>query len=215
MLSKKEKISSLFNYLMQKVRKLLQKLKRLSRKYPLLFQFLQLSVLYIYATVTLMYSVINSVGFFPDFLYKIIPFTKQILSLQFLKILATPEKTFLLYLAAVEIILNGKSASLLVKYNFVLVFILEMVQNVMVAVWDLFSHRDMDVLAGDMDFSQENYITFFTFFFLIFFLIYVYCYLSSIMLKFVSFPYPFEKVTDSVAFWLNIKKGKKKENKKK
>jgi hypothetical protein len=213
MISKKAKTSWLFNDLLQKFKKLLQKLKRLSRKYPLLFQFLQLSFLYFYATITLMYSVINCIGVFPDFLYKIIPFTKLILSVPVFKILATPEKTFLLYLAAVEIVLNGKSTSLLVKYNFVLVFILEMIQNVLVSLWDLFSHRDMDILVGDIEFSQENAMAFFTIFFLIFYVIYLYCYLSSLMLKFVSFPHPFQKVTESVAFWLNIKKLKKEKKK--
>ncbi len=209
MISNTEKFKTFFNYIKQKAKKVWKKLKSLPKRYPLTYQFLQLSFLYFYSTITLMYSVINCLGFCPIFIYKYLPFTKQLLELPFLKFLATPEKTFLLYLIAVRNVLKGKSTPILIKYHFVLVFMLEMLQNLLVSLWDLFSHRDMDISIEEMEFSLENSIKFFTIYFLFFFALYIYCYINSILRRFVSFPKPFEKITDSVAFWLQLKKDKK------
>ncbi len=147
MINKKESLQFIFNSFLKKLKKFLRKFKKLSKQYPLFLQFLQLSLLYFYGCITLMYSVINSIGLFPETLYKILPFAKEILAVPIFRLLATPEKTFLIYLGAVEVVLNGKSTSLLVKYNFLLVFVLEMIQNLIICLWDLFSHRDMDILV--------------------------------------------------------------------
>lgn len=208
-----DKLKNLVKYLKQKSKKILKKLKKIAKKYPLIFQFIQISFLYFYSTITLMYSVINCLGFCPDFIYRYLPFTKEILAVPILRFLATPEKTFLLYLIAVQIILKGKSTPILVKYNFVLVFMLEMIQNLLISVWDLFSHRDMDISVGDIEFSLENAMNFFSLYFIFFFALYIYCYINSILGKFVSFPRPFDKITDSAAFWLQLKRDKKEKKK--
>ncbi len=215
MLLKEKKSNFFLGYLIKKIKKACQTLQKFSKKYPLFSQFFQLTFLYFYATLTLSYSIINSLGFCPEFIYKSLPFSKTLLSFSLLKTLATPEKTFLLYLIAVELILNGKSISLLVKYNFALVFILEMIQNLIICIWDLLSHRDMDMdmAAGEIMFSLNGTLAFFTVFFFFFFSLYLYCYFTSIRLKFVSFPSPFTTITDSAGFWLNIKRNQKKEKK--
>lgn len=213
MLSKKDKLNAFVNYLQEKIKKFFAKLLKLNQKYPRVFQSIQLSLLYGYASLTLIYSVINCLGFCPEFIYKILPYAKQILSFPLVKFLSTPEKTFLLYFLAAEVILNGKSTSLLVKYNFVLIFILEMMQNLIVCLWDLFSHRDFEYLPVEMEFSIENALNFFFGFFIFFFFLYIYCYINSIIGKFVSFPHPFDKITDSAAFWLQLKRQKKRKKK--
>ncbi len=214
MKSKKENLKTSAYYSIKKLKKIFRKIRKIfSRNYKFLIESLQISGLYFYAIVTLMYTVINCLGTFPDLLYKIVPFADQILSFSPLRILATPEKTFLLYLGAVEFILNRKSTALIVKYNFLLIFILEMVQNLIIALWDLFSHRDLDFLTGDFDFSEEWAINFFTLYFIINLVMFIYCYISAMMGKFPSFPGPFRKVTDSIAFWLNIKRENNKKDK--
>lgn len=192
---------------------IIKSVRYLVKTYPLISEILQLSAIYFYATICLMYSVINCLGYVPEVFYVLVPFAKEILSSPILKFLASPEKTVLLYLAVVEIVLNGKLTSLIVKYNFVLVFILEMIQTILIALWDLLCHRDLDLLEGEIEFSEENALNFFTFLFVFFFLLYWYCYLHSIVFKFVSFPEPFKGITDSAAFWINVKRKKVKNNK--
>jgi hypothetical protein len=207
--NQKEITAWLYESLKTLGKNLIKSVAYLVKTYPLISQILQLSAIYFYATLCLMYSVINCLGYAPEVFYSIVPFAKEILSSPILKFLASPEKTVLLYLAAVEIILNGRLTSLIVKYNFVLVFILEMVQTISISLWDLLCHRDLDLLEGEIEFSEENALNFFTFIFVFFFLIYCYCYVHSILFKFVSFPEPFKGITDSAAFWINMKRKKK------
>ena len=207
--NQKEITAWLYESLKTLGKNLIKSVAYLVKTYPLISQILQLSAIYFYATLCLMYSVINCLGYAPEVFYSIVPFAKEILSSPILKFLASPEKTVLLYLAAVEIILNGRLTSLIVKYNFVLVFILEMVQTISISLWDLLCHRDLDLLEGEIEFLVENALNFFTFIFVFFFLIYCYCYVHSILFKFVSFPEPFKGITDSAAFWINMKRKKK------
>lgn len=215
MLFQKEKISLVFNSLLEKGKKFLRKLKKLakkfSKKYPLFIQFIQLNLLYIYASITLMFLVQNSLGLFPEFLEHILPFAPKVLSFKIFRLLASPEKTLFLYLIISEIVFNTKSVSLLFQYNFLLIFILEMIQSVTIGLWDIFCRRDMmGKLPEELLIARQVEIQFFTSFFLIFFGLYIYCYINSIFFKFVSFPKPFEKITDSVGFWLRIDRKKRK-----
>ncbi len=210
MLNEIKKISPTFRYLYKKGQNFFRKLKKFAKKYPFFIQFLQLSLLYLYASITLVFTVQNGLGMFPEFLERIIPFSKEILSLKFFRILASPEKTFFLYFILSEIVFRSKSISLFFQYNFLLVFLLEMIENLILALWDIFLRRDtIGMLPEELIIAQQLEISFFTVFFLIFFSIYIYCYINTLFLKFTSFPKPFEKITDSVCFWLNIDKKRK------
>ncbi len=212
-LNRYKRLNLFITYCKQKAKKLLKIWQKFRVKYPSIIQFLQLSALYFYASITLIYSIINTLGTCPDFIFKTLPFIKNILAVPLFKILASPEKTYMLYFLAIEYILKGKKTSIIVKYNFVLLFILEMIQNLCICFWDLFSHRDLDLNFQVTEFSIENSMNFFSFYFFFFFALYIYCFFKSIMAKLVFFPTPFDQITDSAAFWIQLERDKK-ENKK-
>jgi hypothetical protein len=179
------------------------------------FEQLQLTIIYFFAVVGLAYTIRNSLGYFPEILFKLFPFLVPIFDIQILKILAAPEKTFVLYMLIIEMFLNRSffSFSILVKFNVLLIFILEMLQNLFVSYWDILFNRELDALSGGVIIARTATMFFYFFLFLFFFALYVYSYISSLKGKFPKFPGVLKSITDSVAFWLQIKylkKGNKK-----
>ena len=194
-----------------------KRVRKITKKYYFTFQRIQLSFIYFFAMVVLMYSIKNSLGFFPELLYTFFPFSEQILNIQFFKILATPEKTFILYLLVLEILINRSvfNFSLLIKFNVLLIFILEMVQNLIMSYWDLLFNRELDLFNGTGIIAKNATILFYCYFFVLFFLLYFYCYIRSLQGFFPSFPGAMGRITDSVAFWLQIKTSSEKNKDKK
>jgi hypothetical protein len=193
------------NPFFKKLKKLIRKLFKFASKFKKVVEVIELTILYVLAILTLIFNVTNILGGFPELLYKLVPFSGQILACGPLKLLAMPEKTLLLYFVGFELIFNTKTFSLLFKYNVLLVFILEMMENLLICYWDLFLHRDGDFFGLNVIFSREGALAFFTSFFIFFLALYLYCYFCAIMGKFVKFSGPFKKFTDSIAFWFHIK----------
>jgi hypothetical protein len=201
-----------FNFSFVKViQKLLKKItkqyKKTSKNYYNFFQRIQLTFIYFFGMVVLIYTIRNSLGILPETLYQLFPFFEQILEWKFLKILATPEKTFILYLLVLEVLINRPffNFSILVKFNVLLLFILEMFQNLIISYWDLIFSREIDIL-GSANFMDKNLtIIFYSVLFLFFFGLYFYCYILSLRGLFPIFPGPLQRVVDSVAFWLQVK----------
>ena len=193
------------------IKKFVKTFKKTSKKHYLTFQRIQLTFIYFFAIVVLMYSIKNSLGFFPDILFRFFPFFEQILDFKFLKILATPEKTFILYLLILEILINRSffNFSLLVKFNVLLIFILEMFQNLIISYWDLFFNREMDLFNSTGLIDKNITILFYCVLFLFFLVTYLYCYIRSFRGLFPSFPGIMQRISDSVAFWLQIKTSNK------
>lgn len=204
--NEQNKVITLFKSLKKMFRKISKKLKKLLSGYPRLFLFVQLSFLYSYAILTLIFSITSINGSFPEPLYKFVPFITEIFKIKFLRALVSPEKTFAMYLFVTDSILNSKSASIILKYNLLLVFMIEMLGNLIISIWDLFVHRDISDGSIPFIFSYRSALYFFTTYFLFIYSVYIYCYLNSIQGKLVSFPKPFEKITESVGFWLHLKK---------
>lgn len=204
--NEENKLITFFKSLKKIFRKISKKLKKLSFRYPRLFLFMQLTFLYSYAILTLIFSITDINGSFPEPLYKFVPYITQIFKMTFLRALVSPEKTFALYLLVTDSILNSKSASIILKYHLLLVFMIEMLGNLAISVWDLFVHRDTSDGTIPFIFSYRNASYFFTTFFLFMYFLYIYCYLNAIQYKLVSFPKPFQKITDSVGFWLHLKR---------
>ncbi len=203
---KKNKLSMFFDYLIKKLKKNFRKLKKFISKYPLLIDFFELSFLYFYVVIILIFTIRNYIGSFPPSLIQMFPFIIKMLNMPMLKFIASPEKTFLIYLIISELVLNRDVTTILVKYNLLLLLILEMLQNLIISTWDLFLHRELQMFRDNLIVSNAVINSFFTFFFFAILSLYLYCYLTALMLKFVEFPGPFKKITDSVAFWLNLKK---------
>jgi hypothetical protein len=211
-MNKNSKNVSLFSSFTNSIKRFFKAFRKSTSKHKNTLQRIQLTFIYFFAVVVLTFSIQSYIGTFPDLIYKLFPL-QQLLNIQFLKIFATPEKTFILYLIILEVLINRSifKFSLLIKYNVLLIFILEMFQNLLISYWDLLFNREIEFVGGGTPvISQEIAIVFFSLLFLFFLLLYLYCYIRSFQGKFPTFPGPLKPMTDSVAFWLQLKVSDKK-----
>ena len=90
----------------KKILKSIQKsLRDFSQKYPDVSQIIQLTFIYFFAVIDLMYAVLNNVfslGYLPEILIPFFPLIKAILQSPILKIWASPEKVFFLSYVVIE-----------------------------------------------------------------------------------------------------------------
>ena len=202
----------------KKIAKSIQKsLREFSQKYPDVSQVIQLTFIYFFAVIDLLYAVLNNVfslGYLPEVLMPVFPFIKAILQSPILKIWASPEKVFFLSYVVIEfmVVRSTFKFSKLVKYNILLIFALLMVQGLVISYWDLLFHRQIATPVAKWTFDQGALIytdknlaiVFFLNTFLIFILGYLYLYFRAINGKFARIP-GMDWLTDSVSFWLRIK----------
>ena len=193
----------------KKIKKFIKFFQKSTSKYKNLLQQIQLTFIYFFAIIVLTYSIKNSLGSFPPLLFTLFPFLEKVLNFQPLKILATPEKTFILYLVVLEILINRSifNFSTIVKFNVLLIFILEMFQNLIISYWDLLFSRELEIPSINTNgiLVKNMTVLFFYLVFVIFILTYLYCYTRSLKGLFPTFPGYGQKLIDSVAFWLQIK----------
>jgi hypothetical protein len=176
-----------------------------SKKYPNVLQFIQLTFLYFFALTSLLYSVLTILGHFPDIFLMVIPsFIQDIVKSPIFRLLLAPEKTYVIYLLVIEFIIFRSlfNFSKLFKYNVLLIFLLEMIQNLLVSYWDLFFNRSYGNETPSIDIQFAIVVISMIYF--VFLLCYVYSYICSIKGKFASIPY-MDWLTDSISFWLQIK----------
>ncbi len=202
----------------KKIVKGIQKpLKEFSAKYPNIAQIIQLTFIYFFAVIDLLYAVLNNVfslGYVPEILLPVFPLITWILQSPIFKIWASPEKVFFLSYVVIEfmVVRSTFKFSKLVKYNILLIFALLMIQGLVISYWDLLFHRQIATPVAKWAYDQGALIytdkslaiTFFLNTFLIFIAGYLYLYLTAINGKFAKIP-GMEWLTDSVAFWLRIK----------
>jgi hypothetical protein len=202
---------SLWARFVKRIKKLIKIFQKKTNKQKNTLQRIQLTFIYFFAIVVLFYSIKGSLGFFPETLFGFFPFFQQILEIKLLKFLATPEKTFLLYLFVLEYLINRSlfNLSLLVKFNVLLIFILEMIQNLVVSYWDLFFNREVELSLSTTIFSKSITIVFFCIFFVFFFGIYLYSYFRALQGLYPILPGFLAFISESVAFWLQIKVNRK------
>ena len=204
---------SLWSNFARKMKKFLKLFLKSTRKNQFVIERIQLTFIYFFATIVLSYSIQGPLNGFPEFIFYAFPSFETLLNNPFLKLLATPEKTFVLYLVILELLMNRSrfSFSLLVKFNILLIFILEMFQNLLISYWDLFFNREIeyDATGADPLFDQELAIFFFMVLYFFVLLIYLFSYIKSMNGRFPAFPGSASFMTDSVAFWLQIKISKK------
>lgn len=211
MINKNSFYPKFFQKLINWLTKISKRFRKTAKTNRRIFERFQLTFIYFFAVVVLTYTIRNSLGYFPEMLFRLFPFLVPIFDIQALKILAAPEKTFVLYMLIIEIFLNRSffNFSVLVKFNVLLIFILEMLQNLLVSYWDILFNRELDVLNGGVVIARTATMFFYFFLFLFFFALYLYSYLSSLKGVFPKFPGVLKSITDSVAFWLQIKLLKK------
>jgi hypothetical protein len=192
-------------------------LRNFSIKYPNVSQIIQLTFIYFFAVVDLLYSVLNNVfslGYLPELLLPVFPLIKSILQNPILKIWASPEKVFFLSYVVIEfmIVRSTFKFSKLVKYNVLLIFSMLMIQGLAISYWDVLFHRQIATPVakwaydqGAIIYTDKNLaIVFFLNTFFVFIFTYMYLYFRAINGKFATIPF-MEWLTDSVAFWLRIK----------
>ena len=202
-------IATFFKNCIKNSKKMLRLLIKISRKNRGVFERFQLTFIYLFAIVVLMYSIRNSLGYFPEILFTIFPFLAPIFDIQALQILASPEKTIFFYFIVLEFCLNRPYFSLLVKFNVLLIFLLEMFQNLILCYWDLLFNRELISLYGDVVINRSAMMMFSTVLFSIYLALYLYAYVRSMAGLFPVFPGILRIFTNSVAFWLQIKNKKK------
>ena len=124
-------------------------------------------------------------------------------------------KIFSAELKIIELLINRSTFkfSTLIKYNVLMIFILEMLQNLLISYWDLLFTRELEIFGGNTTVVKYASMLFFSFLFVCNFGIYFYCYVQSFRGKFPILKGPLSILSNSVAFWLQIKfsKDKKKE----
>jgi hypothetical protein len=205
--------------LYQKIVKTIKKAIRLFRQNSIAFsqthQQIQLSVIYLCATGVLAHTIRNTLGFFPEVLYQVFPFVDWIFDQEILFLLSEPDKTFIIYLLIMELIISRPvlKFSLLVKFNLLLIFILEMLMNLFCSWWDILFIREIDSNMGTTIIDRYGLLLFYTLIFFSFFSAYMYSYYRSMRNRFPIFPGFLRGITDSVAFWLRIKIVKNKRKK--
>ena len=211
-----KKIKKPLKKIVEKLKKSVDFILKISKKYSLISQRIQITLVYFFGFMVLLYSVQNALGEIPLPIRSIFPFTGALLNLSFFKILATPEKIFVLYWIVIECCINRSimQLSLLVKYNILLIFILEMVQNLILVYWDLFMVREIHLSSNEPIVNQGLNIIFYCTHFFFFTILYLHAYWKSMNSKFPSYPGKFRCLTDSIAFWLHLKRAPKKSDKK-
>lgn len=176
-----------------------------NKKYPNVLQVIQLTFVYFFAILSLFYSMLNVLGQIPEIFLAVIPsFVQNIIHSPVLRVVLAPEKSYIIYLFVIEFVIFRSifKFSLLFKYNLLLIFIMEMFQNLLISYWDLLFNRQFGMEITNIDMNLA--ITFMSVLFLYFFICYVYAYFRALKGKFVTFPYMYW-LTDSIAFWLKIK----------
>lgn len=192
-------------------------LTNFSIKYPDISEKIQLTFIYYFALIDLLYGILSNVfalGYFPEILRDFYPMIKDILSNPFIQMWNSPEKIFFLSYVAIELIVVRPvfKFSKLVKYNVLLIFALLMIQGLVISYWDLLFHREIASAATKWIFDDSGFIytdkflSIIVFFctFILFVLFYSYLYSRALSGKFATFP-GMSWLTDSIAFWLKIK----------
>jgi len=214
---KKKTNNPFYEFILNCLTWLKNRIGELNQKYPYTSQVTQLTFIYFFALVDLIYSVLNNIFSLGYLSESIVPFygiLTTVLQSPIFKIWASPEKVFFMSYIVLEflIIRSTLNLSKFIKYNILLVFALLMIQGLLISVWDLLFHREITDAVSNWSYDEGLLIAtnkqlavfFFLFTFVMFLFIYFHFYLNALRGKIVTFP-GLNWLTDSVAFWLKIK----------
>jgi hypothetical protein len=206
-----------FNFLENVFNFLLKKLNSFDLKYPYTSQTIQLTFIYFFALIDLVYSIISNIFSLEYNSENILAFgniIENILQSTFFKVWASPEKVFFMSYFVLEFLVVRPSSkvSKFIKYNILLVFALLMLQGLLISLWDLLFNKEIVNLISKWAYDEssglgtntELAIIVFLFTFFIFIYLYGYFYFNALKRKLVTLP-GLTWVTDSVSFWLKIK----------
>ena len=207
--------SSIFQIVVKRIKKTLKLLRKTAKKYSRILECFQLTFIYFITLVSFAYTIKNGLGTFPDTLLDFFPVINQLVNIESLRILSDSDRTFFFYILTIEIVINRSFLNLsrLVKFHIVLVFILELLQNMVMNYWDLFVNRELDIISYNTIAENRWTPAFCTYIFVIFFILYAYSYIESLRGRFPIFPGPLKSITDSAGIWVRIKTSNKKQKK--
>lgn len=184
--------------------------------YPNTAQVIQLSCIYLFAIVDLVYIILNNVlsmGYRSEVFQSFTPTIKSIIENDLLAFWASPEKVFLLSYVAIELMVIRSifKFSKLVRYHILLVFALLMLQGLLLSALEFGFNREVVANMGKWTLdagaffssSRETGTFVFLFTFIFFFILYVYLYISALNGEFISLK-GWEWISDSVSFWLKM-----------
>jgi len=195
----------LINWLKQLLLLFKKRNRRLSKVFPFLLQTIQLTIIYFFAMMNLFYSVTAILCYIPEFFEFVMPpFMTELIKSPVIRQALSPERTYFIYIFVFEFIIfrSTFNFSKLFKYNLLVIFILEMMQNLALGYWDVIFNRQFLNETPGVDVLVAIYII--TFIHIVLFVSYIYSYCSAILGKYTSFPY-MDWLTDSICFWLHIK----------
>ena len=209
---KKKTNNPFYEFILNCLTWLKNRIGELNQKYPYTSQVTQLTFIYFFALVDLIYSVLNNIFSLGYLSESIVPFygiLTTVLQSPIFKIWASPEKVFFMSYIVLEflIIRSTLNLSKFIKYNILLVFALLMIQGLLISVWDLLFHREITDAVSNWSYDEGLLIAtnkqlavfFFLFTFVMFLFIYFHFYLNALRGKIVTFP-GLNWLTDSVAF---------------
>jgi hypothetical protein len=191
----------------QKSQKFLQDFRKHTRKHKEFYKKMQLTSIHLCANIVLMANIRNCLGTWPT-LFSYLPFSKGLIESPLATFLSSPERTFVIYILILQCIVLRPVLrfSIIVKYQILLIFLLEMIENILLCIWDLLFGRELDISNPFGVWTEPASYLFITCVFCIFFFVYQYIYFQVIQGKFPKFPKALQKIPDSTAFWLKLKK---------
>jgi hypothetical protein len=212
------KVESLWTKTIKFFKISLQRYRKFSDKFnPIFLQTVQLTFVYFFAFIDLVYSVLSNIfalGDMPEVIKPFFPIIQAVLQSPFFRIWASPEKIFFLSYVVIEFMIIRKTFrfSKLVRYDILLIFSILMIQGIMISYWDALFNRQISSVIADWAFDDgiiigldKNLASIFFFLtFVGFFFIYIYLYIKALRGYFFTHP-GFYWLTDSVSFWLKIK----------
>ncbi len=214
-----KKPKTIFSKIFQKTKKILNEIQKLfsqlssiifaiGEKNRRLFEIFQLTIIYFLAIFQLLITCLTFSGSVGE-IYKILPFFHELVYSPFGFFFSNPDRTYIFYLLAQEFIVlrpHILKFSLIVRYNILYIMTLEFLFNCIINWWDILCNFENDSIFEakvDRSFAAE----FFLILFAIYFCVYIYSYIRAVTKRLPVFPNPLlQKIPDSVAFWLQIKK---------
>lgn len=195
-------------------RQLSNKISKLGEKNRRIFEISQLTLIYFLGIIQIVITCLQVFGSGSE-VYKILPFFDYLVYSPIAILISNPEKTYIFYLLAQELIILRShifNFSVIVRYNILYLMTLEFFFFCILNWWDTFCNFEKDLIFKaniDKSFAEEFGLTLFFFYFMI----YSYSYIRAVNRKLPVFPNSIlQKIPDSVAFWLQIKKQKSDQN---
>jgi hypothetical protein len=194
-----------FQKVWKRINETLAIIKRFTDKHAYWVQNFQLTLLYFIGISMLLIGSKRYLIPVPDSIRFLVPFCDFILNSRIMKTYMRPDLIFLVYYIVVELSVRRPilKISLLLKFNILLVYMLEMLSTVAVTWWDAIYMRE---IPGKIIYMNEPEIYKFlsteVFFFLC---LYIYSYGIALLNRYPRYPGILQAIPNSMAAWLKMK----------